>query len=85
MPIAAQRGTCAMLGKHCCLWVNRPGQVQTNLHKLAHQASDLETQPPRYGSHGKSPSGGHPGFAHSWDLECPFFSSLPLDLALLTV
>jgi hypothetical protein len=37
----AQGETYAIFGEDCCLWVSKPGQVQTNIHKLIYQASQL--------------------------------------------
>jgi hypothetical protein len=44
MLTATKGGTCTMLGEDCCFWVNRLGQVQTNIYKLTYQASQLREQ-----------------------------------------
>jgi hypothetical protein len=44
--------------------VNRSGQVQTNIHVLIYQASQIK-EPPKDGSHGKILDHGYHGFSPS--------------------
>jgi hypothetical protein len=39
-----QGGICAVLGEDYCFVVNKSGQIQTNIHKLTHYASQLREQ-----------------------------------------